>query len=122
MVAGTRWRVLQSCESCRAGGRDGSHLGDSPPPDLITGLELARLPKTPSEPEEFASAFARDCLCQPITAPKLLKASKTSMPEFPAALKRRERVWGISSATSVELHNGRYLFRANINYTVLGKL
>ena len=97
-------------------------MGDSPPPDLITGLELARLPRTPSEPEAFASAFARDCPCQPVTVPKLLKASKTSTPEFLVALEHRARVWGISSATSVELHNGRYLFRANIKYTVLGKL
>jgi hypothetical protein len=36
------------------------HILASIPLDLITGLELARLQKTPPGPEEFTSAFARE--------------------------------------------------------------
>lgn len=96
-------------------------MGDSPPPDLIPSLELARLQKTPSGPEEFTSAFSRE-ISVPVTGPKLHTPSKTGTSEFPATLKCGEGVWGISCATSVKLHNGRDLFRANIKYTVLGEL
>lgn len=49
-----------------------SRLGDSSPLDLATGLQLARLQRAPSGPEEDTSA--------PVTGLQLHQSSKTNAP------------------------------------------
>lgn len=91
-----------------------SRLGDSSPLDLATGLQLARLQRAPSGPEEDTSA--------PVTGLQLHQSSKTNAPALvPSCVCDSGKGFGgNSSTTSVRPHHGGRLLRTK--RFVLGKL